>query len=275
MCKSRLVLLSLALIGIYLIIGENVRSKEGEKFFTNAMGMKFVLIPSGSFMMGSGISVKETIRQFGLSKQHYEGEHPQHKVTISRPFYLQSTEVTQGQWQKVMGNNPSHFKHRGENCPVESVSWHDAQEFIKRLNEIEGTDEYRLPTEAEWEYACRAGSTTRFCFGDDAQMLGEYAWYYNNSKGRTHLVRQKKPNTWGLYDMHGNAWEWCQDWYGPYPKGHVTNPKGPSSGEDRRVSRGGSWCYGVSHIRSAIRIKLNPNMHNTFGTFGFRVARDF
>jgi formylglycine-generating enzyme required for sulfatase activity len=274
MCKCRLFLLSFALIGIYLIIGENIKAKQGEQFFTNATGMKFILIPPGSFMMGSGISAKETGSHYGLSTQYYEGEHPQHRVTISRSFYFQTTEVTQGQWQKVMGNNPSHFKYYGENCPVESVSWHDTQEFIKRLKEIEGTDKYRLPTEAEWEYACRAGSSTRFCFGDDDQMLEEYAWYYNNSGGRTHPVSQKKPNAWGLYDMHGNVWEWCQDWYGPYPKGHVTDPKGPSSGK-ALVSRGGSWCYGVGHIRSAIRIKLNPNIHNTFGTFGFRVARDF
>jgi len=254
--------------------GKNVKPKQKLKLFTNASGMKFVLIPSGSFMMGSGVTAAEIAKQYKLSKLYFEGEHPRHRVSISRPFYLQTTEVTQEQWQKVMGNNPSHFKHRGKMRPVESVTWYDAREFIKRLNEIEGTDKYRIPTEAEWEYACRAGSHTKFSFGDDDQLLEGFAWYHHNSKGRTNPVGQKKPNAWGLYDMHGNVWEWCQDWYGPYPENHVSDPKGPSSGKDRVVARGGSWAYGVSHNRSAIRLKLHPKARDFFGDRGFRIARD-
>jgi len=228
--------------------------------FKNSIGMKFVLIPPGTFTMGSPSD------ELGRRR-----DERQHRVTLSKPFYLQTTEVTQAQWREIMGNNPSRFK--AADHPVESVSWHDGQEYIKRLNEIEGTDKYRLPTETEWEYACRAGSTTRFCFGDDAQMLGEYAWYYNNSNGHAYLVRQKKPNAWGLYDMHGNVWEWCQDWHGPYPKGHVTDPKGPSSGKFRTF-RGGCWGdFAREGCRSACRIGCDPGNRDDF--IGFRVARDF
>lgn len=253
--------------------GTTAKPKQKLKLFTNASGMKFVLIPSGSFMMGSAVSVAETARHYKLSKQYFEEEHPRHKVSISKPFYLQTTEVTQEQWQKVMGNNPSHYKYRGKMRPVEKVSWHGAQDFIKRLNEIEGTDNYRLPTEAEWEYACRAGSDTKFSFGDEDQVLEEYAWHGYNSKGRTNPVGQKKPNAWGLYDMHGNVWEWCQDWYGPYPENHVSDPKGPLSGE-ARVCRGGSYAFDISHNRSAIRGKLHPKARGIFGDRGFRIAKD-
>ena len=165
--------------------------------------MTFRLIPAGTFQMGSPVD----------EEGRYDNEQ-QHQVTISRPFYLQTTPVTQGQWQKVMGNNPSSFTAGGQDCPVEQVSWDDAQEFLAKLNRIEEIDTYRLPTEAEWEYACRAESTGRFCFGDDEAGLKDYAWYNNNSAGKTQPVGQLKPNAWGLYDMHGNVWEWCRDWYG-------------------------------------------------------------
>ena len=253
--------------------GKTAKPKQKLKLFTNASGMKFVLIPSGSFMMGSAVGVEETARHYKLSKQFFEGEHPRHKVSISKSFYLQTTEVTQEQWKIVMGNNPSRYKPRTKMRPVVKVSWHDAQDFIKHLNEIEGTDKYRLPTEAEWEYACRAGIQTKFSFGDDDQLLEEYAWHGYNSKGRTNPVGQKKPNAWGLYDMHGNVWEWCQDWYGPYPENHVSDPKGPLSGE-ARVCRGGSYAFDISHNRSAIRGKLHPKARGIFGDRGFRIARD-
>jgi formylglycine-generating enzyme required for sulfatase activity len=168
-----------------------------------------------------------------------------------------TTEVTQGQWRKIMGNNPSCFKNCGNNCPVEYVSWDNCQEFIRKLNRKEGTNKYRLPTEAEWEYACRAGSKKRFCFCDSDLRLGDYAWYSNNSSSKTHSVAQKKPNAWGLYDMHGNVWEWCQDGYGKYPLSHVTDPKGPSSGSFR-VIRGGSWDDHARYVRSANRNRFNP-----------------
>jgi len=240
-------------------IGEE-KAAQGETF-TNSLGMKFVLIPAGTFMMGSPSD------ELGRLKDEL-----QHKVTITKSFYLQSTEVTQRQWREIMSNNPSHFKDCGDNCPVEQVSWDDAQEFIVKLNEREGTDKYRLPTEAEWEYACRAGSTTRFCFGDDETTLGEHAWYSNNSGLRPHPVGQKKPNAWGLYDVHGNVRERCQDRYGDYPSSPVTDPTGPSSGTFR-VFRGGCWGFGARNCRSAFRDRNNPGYRHL--NLGFRVARDF
>jgi formylglycine-generating enzyme required for sulfatase activity len=226
--------------------------------FTNSLGMKFVLIPAGTFQMGSPESEPD----------RFDNER-QHQVTISRPFYLQTTPVTQGQWIKVMGNNPSYFRECGEDCPVEQVSWDDAQDFLIKLNQMEKTDNYRLPTEAEWEYACRAGSTNKWCFGDDEVKLGEYAWYDKNSADETHPVGQKKPNAWGLYDMHGNVYEWCQDWYGEYPAGPVTDPRGPSSREGR-VLRGGSWYYLARLTRSAGRAHSYPGFR--LNHIGFRVA---
>ena len=148
------------------------------------------------------------------------------------------------------------MKNSGDDRPVEQVSWNDVQEFIKKLNQKEGTNKYRLPSEAEWEYACRAWSTSRFCFGDSDGSLGQYAWYNSNSSKKTHPVAQKKPNTWGLYDMHGNVWEWCEDLYGDYTSDHVNNPKGPSSGS-RRVYRGGSWYRSARYCRSANRSDLS------------------
>jgi len=230
------------------------------KAFTNSIGMKFVLIPAGTFMMGSpGADVGR------------EDDEVQHEVTITRAFYLQTTPVTQGQWARVMGNNPSRFKDDGDKCPVEKIRWDEAQTFIEKLNEMEGTDKYRLPTEAEWEYACRAGSAERFCSGDDEGKLGEYAWYRGNSGKRTHPVGNKKANAWGLYDMHGNVWEWCQDCYGDYPAGPVTDPKGSPSCEFR-VSRGGSWFDNASDIRSAHRGWGWPS--NRVNNLGFRLAWD-
>jgi formylglycine-generating enzyme required for sulfatase activity len=151
---------------------------------------------------------------------------------------------------------------------VENVSWNDAQEFIKRLNGKEGKT-YRLPTEAEWEYACCAGSTSRYCFGDDIGKLSEYAWYDKNSGGRTHPVGTKKPNDWGLYDMHGNVWEWCEDWYSDYSSGKVTNPVGPESGSGR-VYRGGGWDDYARGCRSASRDGDVPADRND--GIGFRLS---
>ena len=161
-------------------------------------GMEFVLIPAGKFMMGS-------------DSGESNGK-PVHEVRISKAFYLGKHEVTQGQWQKVMGNNPSIFKGDAI-LPVENVSWEDVQEFIHKLNAKEGDTKYRLPTEAEWEYAARARTATIYSFGNDERQLGEYAWYFPNSGNKTHPVGQKKPNAWGLHDMHGNVWEWVQDCY--------------------------------------------------------------
>jgi len=234
--------------------------------------MKFVRIPAGSFMMGSGISAMKVVVRYGGRAAWYRNEHPQHRVTITKPFYLQTTEVTQGQWKIVMGDNPSHFKFCGDDCPVEMVSWEDTQEFIKRLNRQEGENRYRLPTEAEWEYACRAGSSSRFCYGNDKGRLGEHAWFKENSGKRTQSVAQKKPNAWGLYDTHGNVWEWCQDGYNDtyYSRSPVRDPKGPSSGE--RVMRGGSWNNDTRVLRSAYRHKSSPDLR--YLSIGFRMVRD-
>ena len=237
--------------------------------------MKLVLIPAGEFLMGSPDSDKDAL----------DIEKPQHRVRITRPFYLGVYEVTQGQYRAVTGENPSHFKG-SDDLPVESVSWIAAIAFCNKLSEREGLkpyhqlgavsqsggEGYRLPTEAEWEYACRAGSTTRYNFGDDAARLGEYAWFRDNSGGKTHPVGQKRPNAWGLYDMHGNVWEWCWDGYDPgyYRQTPGADPVGPSQAAFR-VLRGGSWDSYPRNARSASRYILPPALRNNF--VGFRLAR--
>jgi formylglycine-generating enzyme required for sulfatase activity len=217
--------------------------------------MDFMLIPAGTFRMGSDSGASD--------------EKPVHEVRISKPFYLGKYEVTQQEWQAIMGTNPSRFKD-DPRLPVENVSWNDVQEFIQKLNAKEGGTRYRLPTEAEWEYAARAGTTTAYSFGNDAGQLGEYAWYGANSGSKTHLVGQKKPNAWGLYDMHGNVWEWVEDWYGPYTAGAAVDPAGPSSGS-YRVHRGGSWLYFARNCRSADRGNGAPGGRD--GGLGFRLLR--
>lgn len=232
-----------------------------EELLTNSIGMTFVPIPEGTFLMGSPRNEPKRV-----------DDEAQHRVTITKPFYLQTTEVTQGQWKKVMRDNSSCFKDCGDDCPVEQVSWNDAQEFIKRLNKMENAGKYRLPTEAEWECACRAGSTTAFSSGDNVNSLRDYGWYLDNSERRTHPVGQKKPNAWGLYDTHGNVWEWCHDWYRDYPSGEVSDPKGPPTG-DFRVLRGGSLYNNAWNIRSANRDRALPDLRGD--RVGFRVASDF
>ena len=204
-------------------------------------GMEFVYIQPGAFIMGSP-----------LGEEGRNRDEMQNRVTLTKGFYMQTTEVTQGQWKAIMGSNPSYFKECGDDCPVDRVSWRDAQDFIWKLNHREGASRYRLPTEAEWEYAARAGSTTRFSFGDSDADLDQHGWYRSNSGSKTHPVGRKKPNAWGLYDMHGNVWEWCQDLYRDYPSGSVTDPTGPTS-SSYRVLRGGSWRSGLRSLRSANR----------------------
>jgi formylglycine-generating enzyme required for sulfatase activity len=224
----------------------------------NSVTMKLVLIRAGKFMMGSPDS----------EQGRKDNEGPQHEVVITRPFYMGVTEVTQAQYEAVMGTNPSQFK--GPTNPVEMVTWNDAVEFCRKLSE-KTRKAVRLPTEAEWEYACRAGTKTRFSFGDSDSMLGDYAWCGSNSGGKTNPVGRKKPNPWGLYDMHGNVWEWCADWYGSYSSGASTDPQGPGSG-GQRVLRGGSWYYVESgYFRCARRNNFDPSRHYEY--FGFRCAR--
>lgn len=222
-------------------------------------GMEFVYIPPGAFTMGSP-----------TTEEGRDEDEKQHRVTLTKGFFMQTTEVTQGQWKEVMGGNPSRFPRCGDDCPVEAVSWNDIQSFIGKLNQREGKDRYRLPTEAEWEYAARAGHTTRFSFGDDSARLRLFAWYRVSSGGKTHAVGSKKPNAWGLYDMHGNVWERCQDWYGAYPEGAATDPTGPPSGT-YRVLRGGSWFRVHRSVRSANRYPYSPRV--TSNQIGFRLLR--
>ncbi|MBF0527977.1 MAG: formylglycine-generating enzyme family protein [Deltaproteobacteria bacterium] len=248
------------LMGLSQLVLPAASSSGGErKKFTNSLGMEFVLIPAGKFMMGSLPSETDG-----------DTDETRHQVTISRPFYMQTTEVTQGQWRALMGNNPSKFKDCGDDCPVESVSFNEILDFISRLNDKEGGAEYRLPTEAEWEYAARAGNTGAYCFGNDTDKLDEYAWYSNNSGGRTHPVGRKRPNAWGLYDMHGNVWEWCRDRYGNYPSKPVTDPQGPSRGAFRQ-DRGGGWDSWAYILRSAFRSGQETATRYNF--LGFRLAR--
>ena len=173
--------------------------------------------------------------------------------------------MTQGLWRAVMGSNPSYFKNCGNNCPVEQVSWKDCQEFIRKLNRLVSGGGFRLPTEAEWEYACRGG--TKGAYAEDLDAMG---WYGNSGSKMSHAVATKQPNGWGLYDMHGNVWEWCRDWYGGYPTGLVTDPTGASSGSDR-VLRGGGWYGSARYCRSAFRGGYGPDDRARYN--GFRLAR--
>ncbi len=221
----------------------------GEVFTVDLGGgvkMEFAWIPPGEFLMGSLGS--ETSRS---------DDETQHRVTLSKGFWMGKTEVTQAQWERVMGSNPSYFK--GANLPVETVRWNDCQEFIGKINvkcEI-GNWKASLPTEAQWEYACRAGTKTRFNTGDTEADLTRAGWYGSNSDHKTHSVGEKEANTWGLLDMHGNVWEWCQDWFGKYESGMARDPTGPSSGSNR-VLRGGSWYCSSGYCRSAYRYRFEP-----------------
>jgi len=216
----------------------------------NSLGMEFVLIPAGTYSMGAPCA--------------RQGR----QVTISQPFYLGKYLVTQAQWLAIMGTNPSRFP--GEDRPVESVSWDDVQVFIRMLNAREGSNKYRLPTEAEWEYAARAGATTAYCFGSDARLLDAYAWYAANARGTTHPVGQRQPNAWGLYDMHGNVWEWVQDWYGTYPEAPARDPQGPSTGS-HRLRRGGGWHSDARECSAAYRSTIKAG--DCYSTLGFRLLR--
>ncbi len=224
-------------------------------------GMTFVSIPAGSFMMGSNDGDGD--------------EKPVHPVEI-RPFRMMTTEVTQKMWVEVMGSNPSNFK--GDDLPVEQVSWNDCQDFIKKLNQRDPGKGYRLPSEAEWEYACRAGTTTTYNLGDSESDLGRGAWHNSNSGSKTHPVGQKTPNTWGLYDLHGNVWELCEDWYhGSYTGAPSDGSAWVAGGGTSRVLRGGYWGslgrFGVRRCRSSDRFDGLPDAR--YFTFGFRVVASF
>jgi formylglycine-generating enzyme required for sulfatase activity len=239
---------------------ENAEIEPEHKPFPNDIGMTFIYIEPGAFFMGSP-----------LEESGRDPDETFHMVTLDKGFYMQTTEVTQGQWEAVMGKNPSYFNKCGPNCPVENVTWNDIQSFIEKLNEMEN-ENYDLPSEAQWEYACRAGSTTRYCYGDQESQLAEYAWYDKNSERSTHPVPRLKANAWGLYDMHGNVWEWCEDhWHDNYKGAPVDG----SAWVDRdggafRVLRGGSWGDVAGYCRTAFRVRSGPGYR--FDSLGFRLV---
>ena len=230
----------------------------------NTLGMKLLRIPAGTFTMGSPAS----------EEQRYDGE-TQHQVTLSKPFSMGRTEVTQGQWKKVMGTEPwkgEDYVREGDDYPAVYVSWDDAVAFCKKLSAMEGRT-YRLPTEAEWEYACRGGTKAAFSFGGDEADVGKYAWFDGNAweinEKYAHRVKQKRPNPFGLHDMHGNVWEWCSDWYDAYPSTPLRDPQGPDSGSFR-VLRGGSWLLGPNDCRCARRYYNAPESRHSGS--GFRLV---
>ena len=247
-----------------------------EPIIRNSFGMEFVRIPSGTFTMGAAQD------EHGSSRD----EKPLHLVSISKAFYLGKYEVTQKDWEAVMGSSsfslqrsypgrwdyliaqPGKFIHPDKPA---TVSWNDVQIFIQKLNEIEGHDRYRLPTEAEWEYACRAGSTAAYSFGSNPALLDRYAWYGEDfATGSIHPVGLKEPNAFGLYDMHGNVWEWVQDYYSGnyYSVSPLVDPSGPMQGKER-VVRGGSWHSSATDWRCAFRKSYPPEYRGI--SIGFRL----
>lgn len=256
----------LVLIWAVLLSGcANDGNNEIEQTYNNSLGMEFVLIPEGKFYMGSD------------STPLVAFDNPPHLVRIPEPFYMARYEVTQKEWTTLMGENPSYFK--GEGLPVEQVSWLDAREFIMKLNERENTNKYRLPTEAEWEYACRAGTTAEFSFTNEADDLDGYGWSSTygwcavNSNETTHPVGEKEPNQWGLFDMHGNVWEWTRDsWHDNYEGAPADGSAREDENTSLRVGRGGSWLDGPNVCQSSFRGQLDSDAGRH--VLGFRVVRD-
>ncbi len=253
---------------------------------TRELRPELMLLPGGSFRMGSPAD----------EPKRGDNEGPQHEVTVS-PFFLCRTEITQENWQAVMGENPSNCDSGCDKLPVHSISWLDAVDFMNRLTELENTayasdkqmslcyeiwgeevswdrscTGYRLPTEAEWEYAARAGTVTAYSFGNDASELGEYAWHAGNSDNRVHEVGTKRANPWGLYDMHGNVWEWVWDWYDRYGAQAATDLTGPGDGSTR-ILRGGSFFYDPWYLRAALRLSDRPVFRDLVRGLGVRCAR--
>ena len=238
----------------------------GETDVFASFASSFILVAPGAFLMGSPDC-----------EPGRGGDETLHEVTITKPFFIRNAPVTQGLWKAVMGANPSSFQEDGDDLPVESVSWNQCREFIGKLNSTRDV-KCRLPTEAEWEYACRAASTSAFATGDISEqycdrdpVLWEMGWYCGNSARRTQPVSRKNPNTWGLFDMHGNVGEWCLDWYGDYHADPASDPLGPKSGSGK-VVRGGSWFGNAKNCRSAARFHWPPSLKSAL--IGFRLVRE-
>jgi formylglycine-generating enzyme required for sulfatase activity len=233
--------------------GEQTARTAPSRLVRNSLGMEFVLIPPGEFIMGGRNSA---------------ATQPRRRVRISRPIYMGRFPVTQAEWRRIMGDNPS-WKKGCERCPVEQVSYLDVLNFLEKLNAMD-RGSYRLPTEAEWEYAARAGTTGAYSFGDDPSRLGAHGWFFRNVDKGAQPVGQKRPNPWGLHEMHGNVWEWVRDWHQPYPSSRAAvNPVGPARGK-YKVIRGGSWTNDFDLCRSAARMKVRPR--NEHLNLGFRVV---
>jgi formylglycine-generating enzyme required for sulfatase activity len=252
------------LLSIFIIIFAKTEPKAVEIFSDSVTGIEFVFVKGGCFEMGD------------KSGDGNNDEKPAHEVCVDS-FWMGKYEVTQGQWEKIMGSNPSYYKayQNGSNYPIESVRWNDVQDFIQSLNQRTGR-RYRLPTEAEWEYAARNGGKRAKWAGTNSENeLREYAWYRKNSADRTQLVGQKKPNGLGLYDMSGNVWEWCQDWYDwdYYKNSPRNNPKGPSHGREKLL-RGGSWRNASKDIRTSARIGLDLTVRNYHSGFRLVLSSD-
>jgi formylglycine-generating enzyme required for sulfatase activity len=266
---TRCIFLGLGILICSLITGGGIGSSEtpGESVIVMLPGeveMEFCRIPAGSFQMGSPENEEGRER----------GEGPQRRVTISNPFLMGKFEITHAQWKAVTGKIRNYAGFDGSNydAPMQTTSWNECKAFVDKVNGL-GIGRFRLPTEAEWEYACRAGTTTRYFWGEDSDLTGidQYAWYDENSNGEAHDAGEKKPNPWGLYDMAGNVYEWCQDWYGPYPSEAETDPKGPATGS-AKVFRGGEWFNPAENCRSAFRGSFGPSEGLYFG--GLRLVME-
>lgn len=271
-----------ARVDIVLRLLERVPGASGRTITETLPGgaiMEFVWIAPGTFVMGTTEEQGQLLQSKEFPEEwSFEDEQPAHEVTISKGFYLGKYEITQSQWEGVMGTRPwegQDFVQENPSHPAVYISWDDMQDFIHRLNQAAGDSLYRLPTEAEWEYACRAGTNTLWSFGDDESRLGDYAWYFDNAwgvgEGYAHQVGTKLSNPWGLYDMHGNVSEWVQDWYGEYTGDSQTNPSGPAIGSDR-VLRGGEFDLPEPSSRSAARSESSLDFYPYYG-FGARLVR--
>jgi formylglycine-generating enzyme required for sulfatase activity len=276
----------------------DLRSQGMPAALSNSIGMDLIMIKPGSYMRGSRKSPMEVAEQYGGIRDLLELEHPRHEVRITRPFYIGKFPLTVGQFRTFTEDKPRMRKrlerggwvwHEGvwskrrdanwqnpyfpqdDTHPVVCLSWYDAWLFCEWLSRNENR-RYGLPTEAQWEYVCRAGSLGEFCSGDSLELLDDYAWHWKNSEARTHSVGLKKPNAWGIHDMHGHVLEWCRDWAGPYPGGILADPSGPEKGS-YKICRGGSWLVYPHNLRSADRCRLLPSVRHA--DLGLRVALEW